>query len=262
MDVPSRSNTIVVIPSRMAAARLPGKPLADICGEPMIVHVWRRAVEAGTGPVLVAAAENQIATAVHAAGGDAIVTEPSLPSGSDRVWQALTLRDPAGRYKFVVNLQGDLPTIDPELIRTCLEPLKDPRVDIATLAAKITERAETCDPNVVKAIAALEDTSTFAIARDFVRNLPKVAIGPFWHHIGIYAYRREALQRFVNLPQSLRERDRKLEQMRAMDNGMTIAVARVDTTPLGVDTSADLERARILLNQPPQPGQTRTPELE
>ncbi len=227
--------------------RLPGKPLADINGTPMIVHVWRRAVEAKLGHVLVAAGESEIASAILAAGGDAIVTEASLKSGSDRVAAALALRDPDRTFTHVVNLQGDLPTIDPLTIRRCLAGLTNEMVDISTVAAEIETDADRANPNIVKAIAPLGTEREVAFARDFVRVLSSEHAGPHWHHIGIYAYRRSSLERFVALPQSAREKERSLEQMRALDNGMKIAVVRVDAQPLGVDTPQDLDVARRLL---------------
>lgn len=240
-------NTIVVIPARMASTRLPGKPMADINGAPMIVHVWRRAQEANVGHVLVAAAEPEIANAIREAGGDAIVTDARLASGSDRVAAALALRDRKQQFTHVVNLQGDLPTIDPLAVQRCLAGLTNPGVDISTIAAEITTGIERDNPNTVKAMAPLSSTREVAFARDFVRDLPDGTPPPWWHHIGIYAYHRAALERFVSLPQSAREKERSLEQMRALDNGMKIAVVRVDSVPLGVDTPAELERARNLL---------------
>ncbi|MFM8745215.1 MAG: 3-deoxy-manno-octulosonate cytidylyltransferase [Aestuariivirga sp.] len=242
-------NTIVVIPARMASTRLPGKPLADINGLPMIVHCWKRAVEAGIGQVLVAAAESEIAAVVRAHGGDAIVTNPALPSGSDRIAEALSLRDPQRRFQFVVNLQGDLPTIDSLAIRRCLAGLVNETADISTIAALIETADDAANPNIVKAIAPLSDQREVAFARDFVRQLEPEHQPPHWHHIGLYAYRRQVLERFVALPVSPREAARKLEQMRAMDNGMRIAVVRVDSVPLGVDTPQDLEAARRLLRK-------------
>lgn len=240
-------NTIVIIPARMASTRLPGKPLADIHGLPMIVHVWKRAIEANVGQVLVACAEMEIARAIKAHGGDAIVTEPGLASGSDRISAALALRDPERRYRFIVNLQGDLPTVTPLDVQRCLGGLVNETIDISTIAAPITEEADVANPNIVKAIAPLSEEREVAFARDFLRS-PGPELGPqFWHHIGIYAYRRESLERFVKLPQSEREIDRRLEQMRALDNGMKIAVVRVDSVPLGVDTPADLDAARQML---------------
>lgn len=241
---PDTSNTIVIVPARMASTRLPGKPLADICGEPMIVHVWRRAMQAKAGTVLVAAAEPEIVEAVKAVGGDAVVTDPDLPSGSDRIYAALQAHDPDGRFRFIINLQGDLPLMDPASIRCCLAPLSQENIQISTLAAEITDAAEVTSPDVVKAIVDFDESGAYAIAGDFVRQVPPGAPGPFWHHIGLYAYRREALEKFVALPVSPRERERKLEQMRAMDNSMPVAVVRVDTIPFGVDTPADLNRAR------------------
>lgn len=240
-------NTIIIIPARMASTRLPGKPLADINGLPMIVHVWKRAIEANVGQVLVACAEMEIARAIKAHGGDAIVTNPGLASGSDRISAALALRDPERRLRFIVNLQGDLPTVTPLDVQRCLGGLVNEGIDISTIAAPITEAADVVNPNIVKAIAPLSDEREVAFARDFQR-LPGPELGPrFWHHIGIYAFRREALERFVKLPPSENEIERRLEQMRALDNGMSIAVVRVDSVPLGVDTPADLEAARQML---------------
>jgi 3-deoxy-manno-octulosonate cytidylyltransferase (CMP-KDO synthetase) len=242
-----QQNTIVVIPARLAATRLPGKPLADIHGVPMIVHVWRRAMEAKIGHVLVAAAEEPIAKAIRNAGGDAISTPPYLPSGSDRVAAALDLRDPAKRYTHVVNLQGDLPTIDPLSVQRCLAGLTNESVDIATIAAPIAKAEDVANRNIVKAIAPLGADREVAYARDFLRVVTPDHGPQYWHHIGVYAYRRSSLERFVSLPPSKNEKDRSLEQMRAMDNGMKIAVVRVDVVPLGVDTPADLELARQML---------------
>lgn len=241
------SNTVVVIPARMASTRLPGKPLADIHGVPMIVHVWRRAMEANVGKVLVAAAEDEIAQAVRAHGGDAIVTPRGLPSGTDRIAAALHLRDPHGAYRYVVNLQGDLPVIEPLSIRRCLAGLMNEAADISTIAALIENAADLADPNIVKAIAPLGDTREIAYARDFVRTLDPGMAAPHWHHIGVYAYKRAALEQFVSLPVSAREAERRLEQMRALDNGLRVVIVRVDTAPPGVDTPADLEAARQLL---------------
>ena len=244
-----KQNTIVVIPARMASTRLPGKPLADIHGLPMIVHCWKRAVEADIGQVLVAAAEVEIADAVRSRGGDAIVTNPALPSGSDRIAEALALRDPQRRFDYVVNLQGDLPTIDTLSIRRCLAGLLNEAADISTIAALIDDAEDVANPNIVKAISPLGEEREVAFARDFVRNAGPEHQPPFWHHIGLYAYRRPVLERFVALPVSAREAERKLEQMRALDNGMRIVVVRVDTVPLGVDTPEDLETARRMLRK-------------
>lgn len=240
-------NPIVLIPARMQSTRLPDKPLADIHGSPMIVHVWHRATEAGIGPVVVAAAEPEIVTAVEAAGGTAMLTDPNLPSGSDRIHQALGRIDPDGHHDVVVNVQGDLPTIDPALIRRALEPLADPDVDIATLVVEIKDEAERTNPNVVKAIAPLAPGRDIARALYFTRVTAPSGKGPHYHHIGLYAYRRSALDRFVSLQPGVLERRESLEQLRALENGMRIDVALVDTVPLGVDTAADLALARELL---------------
>ena len=242
---------IVLIPARMKSTRLPGKPLADIAGLPMIVQVWRRATEAALGPVCVAAAEPEIAEAVTRAGGTAVLTDPDHPSGSDRIFEALRKIDPDGRHDAVVNLQGDLPTIEPAIIRRVLDPLGEAAVDIATLAVAITRETERTDSNVVKAVAAFDPADTRRIARAlyFSRATVPANDGPHYHHIGIYAYRRAALERFVALPPGLLEKREKLEQLRALEAGMRIDVALVDTLPLGVDTPAELERARAILAQ-------------
>lgn len=238
---------IIIIPSRLASTRLPDKPLAQIAGEAMIVHVWRRGVEATVGPTIVAAAEQSIVDAVKAAGGEAMLTDPDLPSGSDRIAQLLDRYDPERRHDIVINLQGDLPTIDPVAISRCLEPLKNPDVDIASLVAAVDDPEEKANPDVVKAIVNFEPAQDIARAQDFARLLPDDHVGAHFHHIGIYAYRRRALERFVALPPSPRERLNRLEQLRALDDGMRIDVACVDTVPFGVDTPADLERARAVM---------------
>ena len=231
----------------MTSTRLPGKPLADIGGEPMIVHVWRRAVEAGIGPALVACAEAEIAAAIEAVGGDAVLTDPDHASGSDRVFEAVRIFDPDGAYDAVVNLQGDLPTIDPAYLDTVLAALAAPDVDIATLAAEITEDYERTAPNVVKAVISLPAGARSGRALYFTRVLAPSGDGPHYHHFGIYAFRRAALERFVNLPAGALEQREKLEQLRALEAGMRIDVALVDSVPFGVDTPADLERARRIL---------------
>jgi 3-deoxy-manno-octulosonate cytidylyltransferase (CMP-KDO synthetase) len=240
-------NAIVLVPARMASTRLPGKPLADIAGVPMIVHVWRRAIEANVGPVLVACAEQEIIDAVTRAGGQAVATAPDHPSGSDRIFEALQHVDENGRYGIVVNLQGDLPTLDPALVKAALTPLADPDVDIATLVAPIDDPEECSDPNVVKAAVSFADGAAIGRALYFSRSRVPWGDGPIWHHIGLYAYRRAALTRFVRLPCGVLERRERLEQLRALEHGMRIDVARVETVPLGVDTEADLARARALL---------------
>jgi 3-deoxy-manno-octulosonate cytidylyltransferase (CMP-KDO synthetase) len=246
--LPPPSNPIVVIPARMASTRLPGKPLADILGAPMIVHVMRRALEAGIGPVVVACAEPEIARAVEAAGGTAVLTKPDHPSGSDRIFEALRLIDPEGRHDAVVNVQGDLPTVEPETVRAAFAPLANPAVDIATLVVPITREEERTDPNVVKAVLELAPGAAQGRALYFTRATAPWGEGALFHHIGLYAYRRAALERFVALPPSALEQREKLEQLRALANGMRIDAAVVDAVPLGVDTPADLERARALLS--------------
>jgi len=247
MSVSPPSNPIVVIPARMASTRLPGKPLADINGLPMIVQVWRRAMEADIGPVLVAAAEPEIVRAVESAGGRAVLTRPDHPSGSDRIFEAVSLIDPGHAFDAVVNVQGDLPTIEPALVRTAFATLADPAVDIATLAAVITREEEVGNPNVVKAVVELDPTLNRGRALYFTRATAPTGDGPLLHHIGLYAYRRAALERFVTLPPSVLEQRERLEQLRALAHGMRIDAAVVDAVPLGVDTPEDLERARALL---------------
>jgi 3-deoxy-manno-octulosonate cytidylyltransferase (CMP-KDO synthetase) len=238
---------IIIIPSRMASTRLPGKPLANLHGRPMILHVLDRAREADIGPVAVACADQEIAEAVRAAGGVAVMTDPSLPSGSDRVHAALAVLDPQALHDVVVNLQGDLPTIPAVQLRAVITPLSDRGIDIATLVAPITDPAEAALASVVKAACAFERGRAVSPALYFSRAPIPAGEGPLWHHIGVYAYRREALARFVALPESPLERREKLEQLRALEAGMRIACARVDHAPFGVDTPDDLERARIAL---------------
>ncbi len=244
---PPALNPVIVIPARMHATRLPGKPLADIEGEPMIVHVWRRAVRAGIGPVVVACAEHQVADAVIAHGGTAVMTDPDLPSGSDRVWEALEKVDPERQFGAVVNVQGDLPTLDPDIVRAVFQPLANPEVHLSTLVAEISHEPERTNPNVVKAVVGFDGGARVGRALYFTRATAPWGEGPHYHHIGLYAYRREALQRFVSLSPSVLERREKLEQLRALENGMRIDAALVDTVPLGVDTPADLDRARELI---------------
>lgn len=238
---------LIVIPARLSATRLPNKPLAMIGDAPMIVHVWRRAMQAEAGPVIVAAGDQEIADAVKAAGGDAVMTDPALPSGSDRVHAAAELYDPEGRFDVVVNVQGDLPTLEPNLVAASLTPLDDPVIDIATVVARITVSEELNDQAVVKAALSLEPGATVGPALYFSRNLIPSGPGDHYHHIGIYAFRRAALRRFVTLKPTILEVRERLEQLRAIENGMRMAAALVDTIPLGVDTPADLERARRLL---------------
>ena len=240
------SDVLILIPARMASARLPGKPLVDIGGLPMIVRVMRRAEEAAVGPVMVATDSAEIADAVTAAGGRAIMTHSDHASGSDRIFEALGIADPQGRAKIVVNVQGDFPMLAPADIKAALGALADPAVDIATLALEITEEAERTDPNVVKAICSPVSPGRFR-ALYFTRATAPAGEGPLYHHIGLYAYRRAALARFVKLPPSVLEQRERLEQLRALEAGMRIDVALTTNVIFGVDTPEHLERARALL---------------
>jgi 3-deoxy-manno-octulosonate cytidylyltransferase (CMP-KDO synthetase) len=237
---------LVLIPARMAATRLPNKPLMDIHGLPMIVHVLRRAEEAEIGRVAVATDTVDIADAVKAHGGEAVMTSPEHPSGSDRIHEAMRKLDPAGRAEIVINLQGDFPTITIDNIRDVLPPLADPAVDIATLASQIHTEEEDRAPSVVKAVGTSLGGRRMR-ALYFTRATAPHGDGPRYHHIGVYAYRRAALERFVSLPPSPLEKQEKLEQLRALEAGMRIDITIVDTVPRGVDTPADLEMARRIL---------------
>jgi 3-deoxy-manno-octulosonate cytidylyltransferase (CMP-KDO synthetase) len=238
---------IIVIPARLASTRLPNKPLADIAGVPMILRVWRQAMAAAAGPVVVAAAETEIAATIERAGGEAVLTDPDLASGTDRIFHALESYDSDGRFDIVVNLQGDLPDIEPLYIRRVVDILIASSSDIATLAAPIDEPAERDNPNVVKAVVAWDSNAVFGPALYFTRARAPFGEGALFQHIGIYAYRREALARFVGLAPSQLELREKLEQLRALEAGMTIAVARVERIPLSVDTAADLAKARAAI---------------
>jgi 3-deoxy-manno-octulosonate cytidylyltransferase (CMP-KDO synthetase) len=253
----TETRTLVLIPARMAATRLPGKPLMDIAGLPMIVHVLRSAEAAGIGRVAVATDTPEIAAVVTTHGGEAVMTRTDHPSGSDRIFEALCKLDPQAKAEFVVNLQGDFPTIRTDNIRSVLGPLADPAVDIATLAAEIHTEEESLSPNVVKMVGSQVSGGRFR-ALYFTRATAPWGDGPRYHHIGLYAYRRAALQRFVALPPSMLEQQEKLEQLRALEAGMRIDVTIVDTVPRGVDTAADLETAREILAplQEPQIGGT------
>lgn len=240
------SSPVVLIPARLAATRLPNKPLADICGQPMIVQVWRRAMEADVGPVVVATDSEEIAAVVRAAGGEAVMTRADHPSGSDRIHEAVERFDPTGRYDAIINVQGDLPTIEPAPIRAALALLNEPAVDIATIVAVITREEERTNPAVVKAIGTPVGENRFR-ALYFTRATAPTGEGPLFHHIGLYAYRRAALARFVRLKPGTLEQREKLEQLRALENGMRIDFSIVDTVPLGVDTPDDLTRAREMI---------------
>jgi 3-deoxy-manno-octulosonate cytidylyltransferase (CMP-KDO synthetase) len=240
------TDVLILIPARMAAARLPGKPLADIGGEPMIVHVLRRAQEAAVGPVAIATDSAEVAAVVEKAGGRAVMTRADHASGSDRIFEALGKIDSQGSARIVVNMQGDLPTLSPSAIAAAIAPLADDAVDIATLAAEIRVADERTNPNVVKVVGTPVAAKRLR-ALYFTRATAPAGEGPLYHHIGLYAYRRAALERFVALPPSPLERREKLEQLRALEAGMRIDVAIVDAVPLGVDTPEDLEKARAVL---------------
>jgi len=242
----TKTRALVLIPARMAATRLPGKPLLDIAGLPMIVHVLRRAEAAGIGRVAVATDTPEIAAAVIAHGGEAVMTRPDHPSGSDRIYEALCKLDPEGQIEAIVNVQGDLPTIPPQDVRAALALLEDPGVDIGTLTAEIRKDEEHTNPSVVKLVGSPLGGKRLR-ALYFTRATAPYGDGPRYHHIGLYAYRRAALERFVTLPPSTLERQEKLEQLRALEAGMRIDAAIVDSVPLGVDTAADLETARQML---------------
>jgi 3-deoxy-manno-octulosonate cytidylyltransferase (CMP-KDO synthetase) len=245
------ASTLIVIPARLAATRLPNKPLAEIAGEPMIVHVWRRAVEADCGRVVVAADAEAICEAVRGAGGEALITSPDHQSGSDRIFEAVRKLDPKGAVETVVNLQGDLPRLEPRVVAACLGALGDSEADIGTVAANIVRDEERSDPNVVKVVGSSLGAIGILRALYFTRATAPFGEGPLYHHIGIYAYRRAALERFVRLPPSPLEIRERLEQLRALEAGLRIHVALVDTVPLGVDTPADLARARELFASMP-----------
>jgi 3-deoxy-manno-octulosonate cytidylyltransferase (CMP-KDO synthetase) len=241
---------IIVIPTRLGSTRLPGKALTEINGQPMIAHVWNRGREADLGPVIVACGDQPIVDVIHDLGGQAVLTDPALPSGSDRAHAALARIDPDGAHDTVIVLQGDLPTIDPATIAATLEPLaNDPACDIATLATEIQDPLELQAPSVVKIALAIALDATIGRAVYFSRQVIPAGSGKYYHHVGMYTYRRQALSRFVTLPQGVLERRESLEQLRAIEHGMRIDARVIRTEPLGVDTLADLDRARQLLTQ-------------
>ena len=236
---------LILIPARMASTRLPGKPLADIAGRPMIVRVAERAAASGMGRVVVATDTEAVKSAVESAGFEAVMTRADHPSGSDRIYEALQALDPDGEVETIINLQGDLPTIEPEAIRQVLAPFEDPRCDIATLAVEILADADRINPNIVKLVGApIAPTRLHALY--FTRATAPWGEGPLYHHVGLYAYRRAALERFVSLPPSTLEMRERLEQLRALEAGMRIDAELVDTVPLGVDAPEDLEQARLM----------------
>lgn len=243
--MPVQPNVLIVIPSRLAATRLPRKPLLDIAGEPMILHVWRRGMEAGIGPVVVAAADPEIAFAVEAAGGNAVLTDPDLPSGTDRVLAAVEELDPGRNVDLVVNLQGDMPEVDPAYLALALAPVIEDGCDIGTLVVATDDARERDDPSCVKAVVSFTDAAeTRGQALYFTRAPAPSGPGPLQHHVGIYGFRRDALERFCDLPPSPLERRERLEQLRALEAGMRIGVRSVPTAPPGIDTPDDLDGAR------------------
>jgi 3-deoxy-manno-octulosonate cytidylyltransferase (CMP-KDO synthetase) len=239
-------DVLIIIPARMAASRLPGKPLADIAGTPMIVHVLRRVEAAAAGRVAVATDSTDVAAAVEKAGGQAVMTRADHPSGSDRIFEALAIMDPRRQARVIVNVQGDLPTLDPADLAAAVALIDDLAVDVATLAAEITRAEERTNPNVVKVVGSPVTPSRLR-ALYFTRATAPYGDGPLYHHIGLYAYRRQALEKFVALPTSPLERREKLEQLRLLEAGMRIDVAVVKSVPLGVDTPEDLAIARRVL---------------
>jgi 3-deoxy-manno-octulosonate cytidylyltransferase (CMP-KDO synthetase) len=242
--------TLVVIPARMQASRLPGKPLAEIAGEPLIVHVWRRAMAAETGRVVVATDTEEIVAAVRKAGGEAVLTRADHASGSDRVFEAVNHVDPEGDFEIILNLQGDLPAMEPAIVRDCLAPLQDKGPQIATIAAVITAAENRTDPNVVKVVGTPTEVPRRLRALYFTRATAPAGDGPLYHHFGMYAYRRSALERFVSLRPSTLEKREQLEQLRALEDGMRIDVTLVDSVPVEVNTPEDLERARRIIAGP------------
>ncbi len=241
-----KSDIIIMIPARMASTRLPDKPLADIHGLPMIVHVWKRSIEANVGRVVVATDSEEVFDTVLSHGGEVVMTSSSHLSGSDRIFEALEIIDPEKKVAVIINVQGDLPTIEPESIQASLIPLNNPDVDLSTLVAEIKIEEERANPNVVKMIGSPTSARTFK-ALYFTRATAPYGDGPLYHHIGLYAWRRDALEKFVALKPSILELREKLEQLRALEAGMRIDAVLVDTVPLGVDTEADLQRARTIL---------------
>lgn len=240
---------IIIIPARMGSTRLASKPLEDIHGQPMICHVWQQAMKSNIGEVIVACDHEDIARVIQKKGGIAVLTDPDLPSGSDRIWKALLEVDPAGEYDVIVNLQGDLPNINPRLLQKVMKPLQDSRVDIATLGVPFTNEEDRQDPNQVKIVLSRQGDETTARALYFTRANAPYHAPIAYYHIGIYAYRRPALERYINLSVSSLEQIEKLEQLRALEDGMRIDVEIVNEKPVGVDTQDDLNRVRELMSK-------------
>lgn len=238
---------IILIPARLQSTRLPRKPLIDIGGKPMIQHMVEGALKANAGRVVVATDSEEIADVVHACGGEAVMTSSDCPSGSDRIWQALAVLDQGKKHDVVINLQGDMPTFKKEILTQVLEPLQDSNMDMATLASPIADEAEKINPAVVKAILPAKAQAYGYPAITFTRESRASADGRYYHHVGIYAYRREALEKFVSMPPSVNELREKLEQLRALDAGMKIGIRIIEEAPIGVDTKETLEQARAQL---------------
>ena len=231
---------ILLIPARMGSTRLPGKPLADIHGIPMIMHVWHRGVASDIGPVIVAAAESEIVDSVTKAGGQALLTKSTHTCGSDRIHEAVEMLDPERYFNVVVNLQGDLPTIEPALIRQVIEVLIDPDIDVATAVVPLSDSTKYHDPNVVKVVLEMTEETRVGRVLYFSRSLVPWGDGPYYHHVGIYAFRRCALDRFIRLPRSTLEGREQLEQLRGLADGMRFAATITDVVPIGVDTPTEL----------------------
>ena len=247
----SPKNPIVLIPTRLAATRLPNKPLADIAGAPMILHVWRRAVAADVGPVVVACGDREIAEVIERAGGHAIMTDPDLPTGSDRIHAAITMLDPGRAHDAVINVQGDMPMLDPAAMRLAVAALDDPETDIATLASVLDDPAIAAQDHVNLVVAGFTDPARPARALYFSKALVPWGDGPHYEHVGLYAYRRAALERYVKLPRGVLEQREHLEQLRALEAGMRISVRLIDPSQHGgqVDVPSDLDRVRALMQQ-------------
>ncbi|MGC6517414.1 MAG: 3-deoxy-manno-octulosonate cytidylyltransferase [Candidatus Puniceispirillaceae bacterium] len=238
-----QDDLIILIPARMAASRLPGKPMADIAGKPLIEHVWAGAVSASIAPVFVATDHEAIYDHITSCGGQAVMTKDTHPSGSDRIYEAIMKIDPSGRYQKLINLQGDLPTITTKAIRALAHLLSLGRCDLATLVAKATTD-EISKPQVVKAVMSWDKDGLIGRAHYFSRQAVPHNATDYWHHIGLYGWQRQALERFVSLPPSPLEQTEKLEQLRALEAGMMIEACVIDEAPGGVDTMADLNAVR------------------
>jgi 3-deoxy-manno-octulosonate cytidylyltransferase (CMP-KDO synthetase) len=241
----AEGDVLVLIPARWGSSRLPGKALADLGGRPMIAHMLALAEAAAIGRVAVATDSPDVAAAVEAAGGHAVMTRADHASGSDRIHEAMRLVDPQGRAGIILNLQGDMPTLTPAELSAALGPLADPAVDIATIATEIRDEAGRTNPHMVKVVGSPVAPGRLR-ALYFTRATAPWGDGPLFHHFGLYAYRRAALERFVSLPPSPLERRERLEQLRALEAGMRIDVTIVDAEPLDVNTVDDLARVRDL----------------